>query len=424
MITDPFVTAFETRTWAYGIAKAPKVVVDRALTWESPGAVARLAEKHLNAIIDGLTKQTNVTINPEVEEYLKPQPKMLKFEGKDAYGKFDEFYRKHFWSAGLPLIPPTKERVEVLLTGTKRDRNEVIAVIDLLRGKATVEKIAINAAMAGCKPEEMPLLIAAVKALEDPYEKLEGGMGYTGEDFLNLAGMLGTANPGDVHVVIAGPAVTKLNIGSTRGPWAPHPETSNNRIGYALRLILSNIGGDTYYFNQSKAQGNAGTMVQFVRGEMPAEIMNPGLQVPYKNPWTPFQVTLGYKPEDSIVFVHDGQWTVHAGGMNPLNNTRAKDQLEQEIIADIKPLVTAFRERGGVLYLSPTQVQQFVEAGYTKEFVSDIILFNTKFNQKIMYGKPRKPPGDFFIVVGGGAGGQNAFTPMGHGHWNVEKITE
>jgi hypothetical protein len=74
--------------------------------------------------------------------------------------------------------------------------------------------------------------------------------------------------------------------------------------------------------------------------------------------------------------------------------------------------------------LKVLKVRQFVEAGYSKEFVTDHILLKTKFNQNVMYGKTRKPPGDFFIVVGGSAGGQNAFTPMGHGHWDPQKIEE
>jgi len=420
-----FVTAFETRTWAYGVLNAPMVVVDKAISWESPRTVADIAAKNLDAIIAALTKEPKpYKMTPEVENFLKPQPKVIKFEGKDTYQQFDEFFRKRLWSAGLPLVPPTKERVEAMLKGTKRNRNEVIAVLDLLRGKATVEKIAINAVMAGCKPEELPLLIAVVKAMEDPYEKKDGGTGYAGEDYLNAAGLLGTANPGEIHVLVAGPIVKKLNIGSVRGAWAPHAETSNNRIGYAVRLIISNIGGNNYYLNQSKAIGQAGAMTQFLRAEAPAEVMTPGLRTPMKNPWTPLQVTLGYKPEDSIVFVYDGQFPAHAGGNNPLNNTRAKDQLEKEIIPSILPFVTEYRERGGVLILSNHQAQQFVEAGYSKEFVLEMIYKHTKLNQKFMYGKPRKEPGDLFITVGGSAGAQNAFVPMGHGHWNVEKIEE
>ncbi len=424
MVADLFRTAFETRAWAWGVPEAPIVVADRAITWESPRAVAALAEKYLDQIVEALTKTKPNKLTPEVEDFLKPQPKVLKFEGQDAYVKFDEFFRKRLWSAGLPLIPPTKERVEELLKGTKRDRNEVIAVLDLLRGKATVEKIAINAAMAGCKPEEMPLLIAIVKAIEDPYDKQDEGLGYAGEDFLNAAALLGTANPGDIHVMVAGPIVKKLNIGSVRGAWSPHAETPNNRIGYAVRLILTNIGGNNYYLNQSKSIGQAGAMTQFLRAEAPAEVMTPGLLESLKNPWTPLQVTLGYKPEDSVVMVYDGQFPVHAGGMNPLNNTRAKDQLEQEIVPALKPLVTEFRERGGILILSSVQTQQFVEAGYSKEFVLDQIYRMTKLNPDVMYGKPRKKPGDLFIVVGGSAGGQNAFVPFGHGHWNAQKVEE
>src|SRR5574340_1208129 len=78
------------------------------------------------------------------------------------------------WSDGLPVVAPTPERVERMIGGCARAADEVVAEIDPARGAATVEKIAINALMAGCCPEYMPVVIAAVEAIAAPEFNLHG----------------------------------------------------------------------------------------------------------------------------------------------------------------------------------------------------------------------------------------------------------
>jgi len=80
---------------------------------------------------------------------------------------------------GLPVIPPTRDGVERMLRGTRRDRHELIGTIPPGWGKATVERIALNGLMAGCRPEYMPVLIAAVQAVTDGRFHLQGGQGTT-----------------------------------------------------------------------------------------------------------------------------------------------------------------------------------------------------------------------------------------------------
>jgi hypothetical protein len=91
-----------------------------------------------------------------------------------------EFYFQQGWTNGLPIVPPTPARVERILTGTRRDPAELIGLILPNHGKATVEKIAINAVMAGCLPDYLPVVITAVQAITDPAFNLHGVQATTG----------------------------------------------------------------------------------------------------------------------------------------------------------------------------------------------------------------------------------------------------
>ena len=85
----------------------------------------------------------------------------------DASAIFDRYYEAG-WTDGLPIIPPTADLVEAALRYTDRDRREVITTLEPRGGEATVEKIAINAVMAGCRPEYLPVVLTCVEAIADP----------------------------------------------------------------------------------------------------------------------------------------------------------------------------------------------------------------------------------------------------------------
>jgi len=132
------------------------------------------------------------------------------------------------WGDGLPLVAPTETRVARMLAGTRRDPSEAIAVLPPRHGTATVERVAINATMAGCLPGHLPVLLAAVEAAAHPS--------------LRLASLQATTNPATVAMVVSGPIAATLDIhagGNCMGPghW------SNSTLGRALRLVLQNAGG-------------------------------------------------------------------------------------------------------------------------------------------------------------------------------------
>jgi len=139
----------------------------------------------------------------------------------------EQFYRAGI-TDGLPIVPPTEERVERMLRSTRRRPEEVIAILAPKRGVATVEKIAINGVMAGCRPEYMPVLIAAVEAF--------------GEELLNLHGILGSTHNCSPLLIVNGPIAQELDI-SCGPPLTPNRWRASAAIGRAIMLITINIAG-------------------------------------------------------------------------------------------------------------------------------------------------------------------------------------
>ena len=113
----------------------------------------------------------------------------------------------HGWSDGLPIIPPTADRVRSMIDYTQGDASELVGYINPDAGAATLEKIAVNAVMAGCRPEYMPVLIAIVQAITEPE--------------FNIHGLQTTTNPVSPLVIINGPVREQIGINSGRGSLGP-----------------------------------------------------------------------------------------------------------------------------------------------------------------------------------------------------------
>jgi hypothetical protein len=151
-----------------------------------------------------------------------------RFEISDDIWAAQAFFEEKGWGDGLPIIPPTEERVAQMLAAAKRKPDEVIGAVPPRWAQATVEKIAINGVMAGCKPEYMPVLIAAVEAITDPK--------------LNLYALQATTGGPAVMIIINGPIRKKLDING--GPNAlGEGWRANATIGRFVQLVKRNIGG-------------------------------------------------------------------------------------------------------------------------------------------------------------------------------------
>lgn len=215
-----------------------------------------------------------------------------KIDISDSYDEIYEYAYANGWTDGLPIVPPTEERVRRAIDYVGRDGSEVIAEIPPAMGDATIEKIAINAVMAGCRPEYMPVLIAAVEAMVEPK--------------FSLYGVQNTTNPVAPLLVINGPIRKKLDINCGAGILGPCWR-SNATIGRAVRLILLNLGGATPGSVDKATHGMPGKYT-FCFGENEEA-----------SPWEPLHVTRGFPAETSAVtlIAPAGTTNVNAANRDP-----------------------------------------------------------------------------------------------------------
>jgi hypothetical protein len=132
------------------------------------------------------------------------------------------------WTDGLPVTPPTDERVIAMLKGTARKPNELVGRIPPFLADCTVEKVAINAVMAGCKPEYIPVLLAALEAALEPV--------------FTLHGVLATTYFSSPIIIVNGPVAKRIGMNSGINVLG-QGNRANSTIGRALNLIVLNVGG-------------------------------------------------------------------------------------------------------------------------------------------------------------------------------------
>lgn len=208
-----------------------------------------------------------------------------------------EFMFDQGFSDGLPLVPPTPERVMRMLSGTSRDPQEVIASVPPNMGVATVEKIAINAVMAGCKPEYLPVVIAAVEAVCT--------------DEFNIHGVTATTMGAAPVMIINGPIRHKIGMNMKLGALGAG-NRANATIGRALRLVVRNVGGATTGGVERSTLGN------------PMKFTMCFAEFEERSPWAPLHVERGFDPEDSAVTV----FAMTGGPVHIVDQTsRAPDQI-------------------------------------------------------------------------------------------------
>lgn len=184
----------------------------------------------------------------------------------------------HAWgfTDGLPVVLPTRERVERMCAGAKHYALESLGNLAPREGSATIQKIAVNAVMAGCLPEHMPVLEAAVNAIQT-------------SDF-NLIGMQTTTHPCSLLAIVQGPVVGALQMNAGHGCMGPG-NRANASIGRALRLILQNVGGAIAGSTDKATQGS------------PAKYGFCFAENERESPWPPLRTTLGFGLDDSCVTV-------------------------------------------------------------------------------------------------------------------------
>ena len=238
---------------------------------------------------------------------------------------------------GFPIIPPTDDRVERFIAASGRPGSQVIAPIPPHNAPGTVEKIAINAVMAGCRPEYMPVVIAVVEAMADPA--------------FNFLGITTTTNPVGPLILINGPIRHALDVNCGRGALGPG-RRANATIGRAVRLLMVNIGGAIPGEVDKATLGMPGKYSMCL-GEMEEE-----------SPWEPFHVDRGFAAGDSTVTVVGPQ-----GNMNIFTPWKKADSILAALASAMAALADNNTMRGQgnpILFLNPGHAGLLAAQGYSR----------------------------------------------------------
>ena len=241
---------------------------------------------------------------------------------------------------GLPVVPPTEERVLRMLTGTTRAPDEIVAVVPPDLVEVSVEKVAINAVMAGCLPEHLPWVLAALEAVCN--------------DEFNIHGVLATTMPVGPVIVCNGPGTRAIGMNSGVNVFG-QGNRANLTIGRAVQLVVRNVGG-----------GRPGEVDRATHGN-PGKISFCFAEDELGSPFTSLAVSRGFAPEQDTVTVFAGE------GPRCIVDQKARDpeSLANALAACLRTLhspklVLAF---DAILVLGPEHARVFAEAGWNRDRV-------------------------------------------------------
>lgn len=257
----------------------------------------------------------------------------------ESIEQFTEFVYEQGWTDGLPVFPPTRKVVAEMLDYLGRDPGEVLGTIFPGDGEATIEKIVANCAMAGCLPEYVPVVLAAVECLVDP------------ELPINTTQSTGSAA---IFTLVSGPIVSALKFHTREWIFGPNGGRANAAIGRAIRLILWNIG-----------RAHPGKLTKGTMGHPAAWSYCIGEEQEL-TPWDPVHVDFGLAPADSAVTVMKaGEHSQLAVPLNTVGLNECITLLARGI--GRVGLSTSGGKRGYIYVINPSLAQAFAQAGYTRQ---------------------------------------------------------
>ncbi len=246
------------------------------------------------------------------------------------------------WSDGLPVVPPSEARVLAMLEGTQRAPDEIVAVVPPDLVPCSVEKVAINAVLAGCKPEYLPVVLAAVEA--------------ACTDEFNMHGLLATTMPTAPVMVVNGPIRRALGMNSGKNVFG-QGNRANLSIGRALQLVIRNVGGGRPGEVDRATFGNPGKLAFCFPEDEEG------------SPWEPLSVTLGAKPGADTVTLFPGE-----GPRSIVDQlSRDPESLARSFAVNLRTLhhpklLLAF---DCLLAVGPEHARVFRGAGWSKQQLAD-----------------------------------------------------
>jgi hypothetical protein len=298
--------------------------------------------------VDKLLKRTMMELKknrpPLAGEFPEGKVERVRIRG-DVFAEVNALFYKRGWADGLPIVPPTPERVKDMLRGADLGPDFVVAALEPMNGQATVEKIAVNAVMAGCRPEYMPILMAAVEAIANPA--------------FDLRGIATTTSPDIPMLIVSGPVSRQLDINSGTNALG-RGWKANATISRALHLIIQNIGGSWPDVTDMSTLGHPGDFTMMV-----AENEN-------ANPWNPIHMDLGFPKSANVVTVLAAEGTYSVYGIG-----RSSEGFLKMIADYLAGMDRAYRSTL-LLIIAQDTAQMLAKNGWTKEKISHFIKENAR----------------------------------------------
>lgn len=312
--------------------------------------------------------------------------------------ELEALVRERGWTDGLPVHVPTRERVDRFVAASGLDPEVVVGAVAPLGGTATIGLVAVNAVMAGCEPEHLPVIVAGVRAvLEKPFD-------------LYMCQV--TTNPVAPLMVVNGPARQRCGVRSGRDALGPGPG-GNGPIGRALRLVLRNIGG--------VGDGDSAT-----HGS-PAKYTLCIAEDEEHSPWEPLHVWLGYDAGDSVVTTIAVEAIID---IVPASGNTTADVILAHLSHSLQTVGTNVYWSNGnpVFLLTPGHARALADAGYDRRAVQEhlfehgrIPLDSLPFDNiavghwTVVDGEVLtcERPEDIYLVVAGGTEGHHTMHFIG-----------
>lgn len=339
LTTTMFASLVEGQSRVLGLPSLPAVVLPHPIGGTKLESVLIKLDAAFDQIIDSLTHAISAS-SPSVAQKAQ-ESEWTEIAVHDEWLDLQDTFIARGWSDGLPFVPPTESRIAAMLKYVDLESDYVLGAIPPRLGIATAEKVAANAVMAGCRPQHMPILLAAIKAMLEPS--------------FNLYGIQTTTHCVAPLLVVNGPVANALNVHGGHNLFGPGP-WANGVLGRAIRLFLLNLGG-----------GQAGEVDKATMGH-PGKYSFCIAENEAANPWTNLRVDRGFDPEESTVTVigaeaphniNDHESTSAGGLLTTIVGTMAQTGQNNVHYQEGEPL----------LILSPEHAETIASEGFSKDDV-------------------------------------------------------
>lgn len=321
---------------------------------------AQLRENVSSVTVPEIIANLTGSLAEETNRDAEPGTRDIVFKG--GYTDLNEHFIDMEWSDGLPIVPPTRERIAAFLAHTRREADEVIGVMLPDNRAATIWSVAVNGVMAGCKPEYMPVLIAIAEAMADN----EYGVEHSG----NTPG-------GETLIILNGPVVKKLGFNYTQGVMRDgfRPNTS---VGRFWRLYLRNVAGFLLHKTDKATYGNT-WRVAIAENDDAVHAIG----------WKPLSLDQGFADGDSTVTIARYTGGGMASSMSGSQPERLLDYLADGLVKNtfwqiMFSVGTGYGKLRPLALITPIIAETIAAAGWSKEDV-----------KRYLYEKCRIPAWEF-----------------------------